>query len=426
MSVFIFRSAFVQVEKKENKDLGTASSSSLDLNQNVKNSKTSNSPKVNSAPLIDRKGGVQQFDFRSVLKHTTQTKTDKDIDKLKFKLPHDKDPKSETDFRNVLKHKNNEEDSNKVNEGVNKPARELSSDKGLYNRKSLLNDTHTETVLKRVDIRKPLANSLHTETIIKPEKTKQTWSAINSARRSNRESGCKSTIQQRLHNFENVNRKEESIRQATALDANGRLDFRKVELKKIKTIEVDDKFHKQDISNKIHGQPVSHLLQKFESNQTQAKDDFRNVLKHRKENELTAKDKLDFRNMENKPKDFPHENHIDSCEKSVKGSNDDDLLNASKLTITDETIRAKIEEELKNPPTEIKERSPRTRTLKPEFKSELIDKTVPYGSEVVLECQVTGKPDPEIKWSINDKEIKVRLREHLFICIENLVRFVFS
>ena len=416
MSAFVFRSAFVAVEKKENKDVGTASSSSLDLNQNVKNAETSNSPKVNSAPLIDRKGGVQQFDFRSVLKHTTQTKTDKDIDKPKFKLSSDKDPKSETDFRKVLRHKHNEKDTNKVNEGVNKPVRELSFDKRLYNRKPFLNDTHTETVSKRVDIRKPLANTLHTETVIKPEKTRQTWSAINSARRSNRESGSKNTVQQRLHNFENVNRKEESIRQDTALDVNGRLDFRKVELKKTKTIEEDDKFHKQEISNKIHGQPVSHLLQKFESNQIQVKDDFRNVLKHRKENELTAKDKLDFKNMENKPRDIPYENHIDSSEKSVKGSNNDDLLNASKLTITDETIRAKIEEELKNPPTEIKERSPRTRALKPEFKSELIDKTVPYGSEVVLECQVTGKPDPEIKWSINDKEIKVRI---IYILINN-------
>lgn len=46
--------------------------------------------------------------------------------------------------------------------------------------------------------------------------------------------------------------------------------------------------------------------------------------------------------------------------------------------------------------------------VKPVFKDSLVDKSVEYGSEVVLECHVTGSPNPDICWSINDKEIKVK------------------
>lgn len=45
--------------------------------------------------------------------------------------------------------------------------------------------------------------------------------------------------------------------------------------------------------------------------------------------------------------------------------------------------------------------------LKPEIKEDLENQSVEYGSEVILQCCVTGKPKPELCWSINDKEIKV-------------------
>ena len=47
--------------------------------------------------------------------------------------------------------------------------------------------------------------------------------------------------------------------------------------------------------------------------------------------------------------------------------------------------------------------------VKPVFKELLDDKSVEYGSEVVLECQVTGQPNPDISWSVNDTEIRVRV-----------------
>lgn len=43
---------------------------------------------------------------------------------------------------------------------------------------------------------------------------------------------------------------------------------------------------------------------------------------------------------------------------------------------------------------------------KPEVTQKLENQSVEYGSEVVLECHVTGCPEPELSWSINDKEIK--------------------
>lgn len=45
--------------------------------------------------------------------------------------------------------------------------------------------------------------------------------------------------------------------------------------------------------------------------------------------------------------------------------------------------------------------------VKPVFKDRLENKSVEYGKEVVLECQVAGTPNPDIFWSVNNKEIKV-------------------
>lgn len=45
--------------------------------------------------------------------------------------------------------------------------------------------------------------------------------------------------------------------------------------------------------------------------------------------------------------------------------------------------------------------------IEPVFKDRLENKSVEYGSEVVLQCQVSGSPNPDISWCVNDKEIKV-------------------
>ncbi|XP_052235177.1 myosin light chain kinase, smooth muscle-like isoform X3 [Dreissena polymorpha] len=43
---------------------------------------------------------------------------------------------------------------------------------------------------------------------------------------------------------------------------------------------------------------------------------------------------------------------------------------------------------------------------KPVFKDQLCDCSVEHGSQVVLECQVTGIPPPNVSWSVNKTEIK--------------------
>jgi hypothetical protein len=47
--------------------------------------------------------------------------------------------------------------------------------------------------------------------------------------------------------------------------------------------------------------------------------------------------------------------------------------------------------------------------VKPEFKKELENQLVEYGSEVSLQCHVTGVPQPDVCWSVDDKEIKVSI-----------------
>ncbi|KAK6166183.1 hypothetical protein SNE40_022941 [Patella caerulea] len=46
------------------------------------------------------------------------------------------------------------------------------------------------------------------------------------------------------------------------------------------------------------------------------------------------------------------------------------------------------------------------KTEKPQFVKNLSDKRVKYGGEAVLACKIEGMPAPEIKWQINEKEIK--------------------
>ena len=389
--LFLFRSELAIVNTRNpalSKDATKTSDLTFDINQNLKDLKSQNSPKINSTdctPLVDRKGGVQQFDFRSVLKHTSQSnKTLKDRDKIK--LPCDKDS-TETDFRNVLKHKRFSVESG-LTEKVNKLLKEIDPNKAP-------------------GVKKPGLAMPRSDNVTRQSKTIETQFVDNYNTRPNREPGSRSALSQRLLNKEK-NIKEETFKNPSGFQDKRNVDFRKIELKKANTIQMDTRsFHNRNVSNRINGQPVSQVLQKFESNQATAKVDFRNVLKHRKENELIVKKEPGVTKMENQLKTKVEENHVNAKDKSITPKSD--IFNTeTDLIITDESIRAKIEEELKNPPVVLKEPKPRIRTVKPTFKNQLVDQTVPYGSEVILECQVTGKPDPEIKWSINDKEIKVR------------------
>ena len=383
----------------------------------MKHSKSNNSPKANSAPLVERKGGVHQFDFRSVLKHTSQpnkTLTDRDL----IKLPADKDSKPERDFRNILKHKKFSVES-RLDDKVNKLIKGIDHNKSPDFKNPGLDISKGEHVTRQNTV--PVHSAITSNNNTRPKRpsdfknseldkpksehvTRQSTlparSAVDHNIRTNPQHGVRSDISHRQLTLDKQGESKLSV--TTRED----IDIHKIELKKANTIQLDNRlFTNRNTSNSINGQPVSQVLQKFESNQASAKVDFRNILKHQKEHVTDKKDHK-LTKMEQLGKVI-EENRVNETDIS-EPSKSDIFKTETELIITDETIRAKIEEELKNPPTVIKEPKHRMRTLKPSFKNHLMDQTVPYGSEVVLECHVAGKPEPDIKWSINNKEIKVR------------------
>ena len=442
IALFFFRSVFVPIEKSDTKESSEKSRDSyLDHNQNLKHYKYSNSPKPDPAPFVARKGGVEQLDFRGVLKNTSQdVKTQNRVDKLKHKIPSDTHIKPATDFRNVLKHnvhtkeKDSFSDRDKQQlEATNRSKFRVPIEKGTSSktdfRKVLKHTDHivksdltsaknkkSELELitnKRLETRKPDSLFLNTDSAKEFAQKKQTWSETNSTKKSVNDRGYRTSSQKQLipeRDLKNV----QNVNNTSAEDVKGKIEFQRVELKKTSTIDFDDKFGKKSIPNKINPNPISKILQKFESNQSSAKDDFKSGHRHQKESNLLVKDKSVAKTMEQKSKDFPLENHIGLNETPRTVKHNEELLKESEFKITDKTIIAKIEEELKNPPALTKEPKVTSGMLKPEFKNSMEDKTVPYGSEVVLECQVTGKPDPNIAWAINNKEIKVNVCKVFF------------
>lgn len=419
---------FVPIENPDKTD-GKENSrdSSLDHNQNLKHFKSSVSPKPDPL-LVARKGGVEQVDFRGVLKNTSQAgKPQSKVDQLKHKLPSDTHIKSETDFRTVLKHnvhsktKDLHSEKDKLfAQGANRSKFRVPIEKQTGSttdfRKVLKHNDHevksdpirekkktSELELitnRRLETKKPVSLYLNTDSAIDFAKKRQTWSETNTKKKLVNDTGYRTLFQKQTipeRDFRNV----QNVNSA----GKGKPEFQRVELKKTRTIDLDDKFDKKDIALKINPNPVSKILQKFESNQStkSAKDNLKSGNKHRKEGNLLVKDKAETKTMEHKSKDFPLENHIGLNTEHDSAKQNEEL---SEFTITDKTIIAKIEEELKNPSALTAEADVTTGMIKPEFTNPMEDRLVPYGSEVVLECQVTGKPDPDIAWAINDNEIK--------------------
>ena len=379
------------------------------------------SPKPDPAPFVTRKGGVEQVDFRSVLKNTSQAgKTLGKVDQIKQKTPSDTHVKSGTDFRTVLKHNvhtklkdvsiHGEKDKPLI-DGPSTSKFRVPTEKETKTdfRKVLKHNDHavksdftrqknkkSELDLitnKRLETRKPPSLCLNTDSAIDFAKRRQTYNT------GYKTSSLKHPIPERdSKNVQNVNSA-----------VKGKAEFQRVELRKTRNVDSHDKLEKKDITLKINPNPVSKILQKFESNQntSSAKVDLKGGKNYQKEDSSFEKNNSKEKTMEPKSKDFPLENHIGLNPKPVSAKHSEELLEDSELTITDKTIIAKIEEELKNPPALTEEPEVTSEVVKPEFMYPMEDRLVPYGSEVVLECQVTGKPDPDIAWAVNNTEIKV-------------------
>lgn len=427
------------VEKGDKEETGTLlKNSCLDHNQNLKSLESSNTTKADVAPVVARKGGVEQFDFRCVLKNTSQTsRTQNKTDKLRLKIPSDTNTETETDFRRVLKHTVNDGEDDKFSERQKKvtdiigisdvgKSKEIKTNFQTDFRKVLKHRDHAVTtdlnsdsdkkpteklsVNWRLKSRKPVSLYLNPGAKVTQEKKGQTWSEIYSTKR---EPGHPSLLSQQKPSSKKTATNVQNISNTSLIETKEIVDFRKVHLKKTRTDEPHDNFTKKEIPGKLNGQPISDILQKFENNQKSAKDDFRNILKHPKVNTLLAKDESRSRKMES---DISNENHSSVSDKLKITKKNDELIKESVLTFTDKTIIAKIEEELNKSPDMTEKPEPRLGMTKPEFKTKMEDKTVPYGSEVILECQVTGKPDPDVTWSINNKEIKVNLFILFVLC----------
>ena len=434
----VFRSTvFVPIDKPDKTDGSENSSDThLDHNQNLKHFKSSFSPKPDPAPLVARKGGVEQVDFRGVLKNTSQAgKTNSKIDQLKHKNPSETHIKSETDFRTVLKHnvhtkaKDLQSEKDKILvQGTNRskfrvPIEKQTSSTTDFRKVKLKHNEHEDKsdfiregnkkseleliTNRRLESKKPVSLNLNTDSAIDFAKKRQTWSDTNPKKKSVYDTGYRTLSQKQLiperdlKNVQNVNR-----------TGKGSIEFQRVELKKTRTIDFDDKLDEKDISLKLNPNPVSKILQKFENNQStsSAKGSLKSGIIHRKEG------KSETKTMEYQSKELSLENHIGLTTVS-DSAKDNEEIEESEFTITDKTIIAKIEEELKNPSAFTEEAEVTTGMVRPEFTNPMEDQLVPYGSEVVLECQVTGEPDPDIAWAINNNKIKVIckyvLSEHL-------------
>lgn len=338
-------------------------------------------------PVVDKKGGVTQVDFRGVLKHKHSSKSSGagDLNGHSVKLVNDKES-LRLDLDN--------------------------SKKGLSQKRQVFEQESTKIA----------PNCVH---IVKTNET-QKGLKVNEALKkfedntASAQSDFRNILKPRKENIDKkVTDRDKSVDRSTDNKVL-QVDFRNV-LKKNDTAKISEVIENRKVNQDKRIDQLSDSSFEKKSIQKQRAELVVNVRKKSIDKlSSTPKQKIEFdftrkaaEELANKS-DFKRVNKIDLEVPAVKSK----LENGETKPVEFRSVLTRPERQnskesstdvLKPIPRRLSQSKQLIMDSKPEVIQKLENKSVDYGTEVTLECHVTGIPVPELSWSVNDKEIKVSL-----------------
>ena len=341
-------------------------------------------------PVIEKKGGVSQVDFRGVLKQKQLSK----------------DSGAEDINGHSRKHVNN---AGKKKPESDNPQHSLSRTRQLFEK----------------DFSKSVPNANH---IVKtPESINKGGLKVNQALKKFEENSA--SVQSDYRNVLKPRKEHTDVNlfdktkklEKPAGDAVSQLDFRSVLKKKNETRSVPESIEYGKLKPESRADQLSDSSFEKKSIQKQRAELVVNVRKKSIDKIITTpKQKKAFDLPSKLPLDTPAKKDYKGTSKSEvelpitkpKSIKSEPQLVEFRSVLTRPERRNSKEfvgDIIKPVARRLSQSKQLSMDIKPEIKEKLENQSIDYGKEVVLQCQVTGSPKPELSWSINDKEIKVNI-----------------